>query len=178
VTEALLARADITPTADLQLGSRVIRTTIAGFALPDTAFPHLTLIRQTEVERVLSRALADRGIEVERGTELASVRGGPDGVRAVLRSPRGAGQAVFDFAVGCDGAASTVRSQAGIEWRGRPYPVEVVLADVELDGDLAADAARVVADADWYSRSPSASRRRGACSPPGSRAQGIHRPVS
>jgi hypothetical protein len=77
VAEALLARADTAPTADLQLGSRVIRVTLAGFALPDTAFPHLTLIRQAEVERVLACALADRGIEVERSTELASVRDGP-----------------------------------------------------------------------------------------------------
>jgi 2-polyprenyl-6-methoxyphenol hydroxylase-like FAD-dependent oxidoreductase len=144
VTEALLARADTAPAADLQLGSRVIRVTIAGFALPDTAFPHLTLIRQAEVERVLAGALADRGIEVERSTELASMRDGPDSVRAVLRSPGRTEQALFNFAIGCDGAASTVRAQAGIGWPGRPYSVEVVLADAELDGDLAADAARVV----------------------------------
>jgi 2-polyprenyl-6-methoxyphenol hydroxylase-like FAD-dependent oxidoreductase len=52
---------------------------------------------------------------------------------------------LFNFVVGCDGPASTVRAQAGIEWPGRTYPVEVVLADAELDGDLPSDAARVVA---------------------------------
>ena len=145
VTRALLARADIGPTADLQLGSRVIRVTLADLALPDTAFPHLSLIRQTDAERVLAEALADRGIKVERGTELISVRDGPGGVRAVLRSPAGTEQALFGFVAGCDGPASTVRAQAGIGWPGRTYPVEVVLADAELDGDLADDAARVVA---------------------------------
>jgi 2-polyprenyl-6-methoxyphenol hydroxylase-like FAD-dependent oxidoreductase len=54
VTQALLARADIAPTADLQLGSRLIRVTLAGLALPDTAFPHLSLIRQADVERALA----------------------------------------------------------------------------------------------------------------------------
>ena len=145
VTQALLARADIAPTADLQLGSRLIRVTLADLALPDTAFPHLSLIRQMDVERVLAQALADRGIEVERGTELISARAGSGGVRAVLRSPARTEQALVGFVVGCDGPASTIRAQAGIGWPGRTYPVEVVLADAELDGDLACDAARVVA---------------------------------
>lgn len=79
VTQALLAQADIAPTADLQLGSRVIRVTLAYLALPDTAFPHLSLIKQMDVERVLAEALADRGIEIERGTELTGLRDGPDG---------------------------------------------------------------------------------------------------
>jgi 2-polyprenyl-6-methoxyphenol hydroxylase-like FAD-dependent oxidoreductase len=144
VTQALLARADIAPTADLQLGSRVIRVTLAGLALPDTAFPHLSLIRQMDVERVLAEALADRGIEIERATELTGLRDGPDSVRTVLRS-RMAEEALFSVVVGCDGPASTVRAQAGIGWPGRTYPVEIVLADAELDGDLAGDAARVVA---------------------------------
>jgi len=145
VTQALLARADITPTADLQLGSRLIRITLADLALPDTAFPHLSLIRQTDVERVLAEALADRGVEIERGTELTGVHDGPGGVRATLRSPATVAEAWFGFVVGCDGPASTVRAQAGIGWPGRTYPVEVVLADAELYGDLAGDAARVVA---------------------------------
>jgi 2-polyprenyl-6-methoxyphenol hydroxylase-like FAD-dependent oxidoreductase len=145
VTGALLARADIAPTADLQLGSRVVRVTLAGLALPDTAFPHLSLIRQMDVERVLAEALAQRGVAVEHGTELTSLRDGPGGVRAVLRSPAGTEEALFGSVVGCDGPASTVRAQAGIGWPGRTYPVEVVLADAELDGDLAGDAARVVA---------------------------------
>jgi len=145
VTQALLARADITPTADLQLGSRLIRVTLADLALPDTAFPHLSLIRQMDVERVLAEALADRGVEIERGTELTGVHDGPGGVRATLRSPATVAEAWFGFVVGCDGPASTVRAQAGIGWPGRTYPVEVVLADAELYGDLAGDAARVVA---------------------------------
>ena len=145
VTPALLARADIAPTAEVRLGSRVIRMKLADLALPDTAFPHLTLIRQMDVERVLAAALADRGVEVERGTELAEVHDGPDGVRAILRSPARSEEALFGYVAGCDGPASTVRAQAGIGWPGRPYPVEVVLADAELDGDLAEDAAHVVA---------------------------------
>jgi 2-polyprenyl-6-methoxyphenol hydroxylase-like FAD-dependent oxidoreductase len=98
-----------------------------------------------DVEAVLTRALADRGVVVQRGTELARVRDGPDGVRAVLRSPAKAEEALFGFVAGCDGPASTVRAQAGIGWPGGTYAVEVVLADVELDADLASGTAHVVA---------------------------------
>ncbi len=54
-------------------------------------------------------------------------------------------EARFGFLAGCDGPGSTVRAEAGIGWPGRPYPVEVVLADAELDADLAGDTAHVVA---------------------------------
>jgi 2-polyprenyl-6-methoxyphenol hydroxylase-like FAD-dependent oxidoreductase len=145
VTQALLARADIAPTADLHLGRRVIRVQLADLALPDTAFPHLSLIRQMDVESVLAQALADRGIEVERGTELAGISDDPEGVRAVLRSGGGFTETRFGFVVGCDGPASTVRSQTGIGWPGGPYAVDVLLADVDLTGDLAGDCAHVVA---------------------------------
>jgi 2-polyprenyl-6-methoxyphenol hydroxylase-like FAD-dependent oxidoreductase len=145
VTQALLALADTAPAADLHLGARVVRVRFGDLALPDTAFPHLTLIRQMDVERVLAQALAERGVEVERGTELTAVRDESGVVRAVLRTPAGPEQARFGFAVGCDGPASTVRAQAGLGWTGRVYPVEVVLADAELDGALPGDAAQVVA---------------------------------
>src|SRR5512135_1924106 len=145
VTDALLARADIAPTAELHLGSRAVRVRLADLALPDTAFPHLSLIRQMDVETVLAQALADRGVTVQRGTELAGLDQDAEGVRAVLRSPGTVTEARFGFVAGCDGPGSTVRARAGAGWPGRPYPVEVLLADAELDADLAGDAAHVVA---------------------------------
>ena len=145
VTQALLGRADTAPAADLWLGARVVRVRFGDLPLPDTAFPHLTLVRQMDIERVLAEALAGRGIEVERGTELAEVRDEPGGVRAVLRTPAGSEEVRTGFAAGCDGPASTVRAQAGLRWTGRVYPVEVVLADAELDGDLPGGGAQVVA---------------------------------
>ena len=136
VTESLLARADITPDVCLHLGSRLIRARLAALALPDTAFPHLSLIRQTDVEALLSRALADRGLRVERGTELIAVGDGPTSACATLRSGAGIEETGFDFVVGCDGQESAVRNAAGIAWHGRPYREEVVLADVDFGADL------------------------------------------
>jgi len=141
VTEALLARADTAPEVSLRLGHRTARVRLGDLELPDTAFPHPSLVRQADVEKVLAQALADRGVTVERGVELAGIRDDGAGVQAAWRSGAAASAGRFDFVAGCDGPASTVRAQAGIGWPGRPYPVEVVLADAELDlsGDLAGD---------------------------------------
>lgn len=145
VTEPLLARADTAPEVRLHLGSRVVRVRLAELALSDTAFTHLSLVRQMDAETVLARALADRGVEVERGTELLEVRDGDGEARATLRSPAGLEPAACDFVAGCDGPDSAVRRAAGIGWHGGPYRKEVVLADLELDADLARGVAHVVA---------------------------------
>lgn len=143
VTESLLAMADVAPRADLHLGSRVLRVRLADFALPETAFPHLTLVRQQDVETVLSHALASRGIEVEWGVELIRLETGCTGVRAVLQSTASTETRACEFVAGCDGPESTVRRAAGIGWCGAPYREEVVLADLELEADLAQDVAHV-----------------------------------
>ena len=145
VTEALLARADIAPEGHLHLGSRVVRARLAELALPDTAFPHLSLVRQMDVETVLLQALADRGVEVERGTDLIEVCDGIGSAQATLRSRAGIAHTEHDFVAGCDGPESAVRRCAGIAWHGRSYGQEVVLADLELDADLARGVAHVVA---------------------------------
>ena len=146
VTDNLLDRGDTSPKAELHLGRRRVPAELADVALSDTAFPHLTLLRQMDVEEVLANALGQRGIDIGRGTELVSVSHGRDGVaRARLRSDRRVEEVTCRFVAGCDGPPSTVRSLAGIGWRGGPYRVEVVLADVELVGDLAPGILHVVA---------------------------------
>ncbi len=148
VVEELLANADTAPAVQLHLGRRDTLLRLAGLALPDTPYPHLTLLRQMDVERVLADALAARGVPVERGTELIWLRDVGEEVQVLLRSAVGVERATCRALVGCDGAESTVRSLARIGWRGRAYRREVVLADVELDGTLAPGIAHVAAGHD------------------------------
>jgi 2-polyprenyl-6-methoxyphenol hydroxylase-like FAD-dependent oxidoreductase len=146
VTDGLLERGDISPRAELHLGSKRVEAQLADVDLPDTAFPHLTMLRQMDVEEVLAAALVDRGVRVERGTELVDAGEGQDGfARAVLRAEKGSEEVTARFVAGCDGPASTVRGLAGIGWRGGAYREEVVLADVELEADLAPGILHVVA---------------------------------
>jgi 2-polyprenyl-6-methoxyphenol hydroxylase-like FAD-dependent oxidoreductase len=141
VTDALLERADVTPRAELHVARRTIPVRLSEMDLPDTAFPHLTVVRQMDVEAVLTRALEQRGIEIERGTELVDLvsADGKQGPRAQLSTDGVAEEAECRFLVGCDGSASTVRRRVGIDWVGAPHGEEVVLADLELENGLTPD---------------------------------------
>lgn len=145
VTGALLARGDTDPAVDLHLGHRVLRVALAELPLPGTAFPHLLLVRQADVEAVLARALADRGVAVERGTTFTGGASASDLAVATLERGGAREEVVTRFLVGGDGAASAVRRAAGLGFAGRAYHQDVVLADVELDGDLAPGVAHVAA---------------------------------
>ncbi|MEV6265620.1 FAD-dependent monooxygenase [Kribbella sp. NPDC051936] len=141
VADSLLRYADSAPTVRLHLRGRVLPVRIAELAVPDTAYPHLTLLPQARVESVLATALESRGVPIERGVELASLRSARrNGVQVQLR---GLGEATSDYLVGCDGADSTVRQAVGIGTSGGVYDREIVQADLELDGGLGTDTAHV-----------------------------------
>ena len=145
ITEQLLARADTAPQAQLHTGSRVVLVRLADLALTDTPFPHLSFIRQVDVEEVLAGALQERGVAIERGVELVKAEDGPAMARAILRSSTGLQHIECDFIAGCDGPESTVRQSARVRWRGGAYREEVVLADIELDAELSPGVAHVAA---------------------------------
>ena len=113
--------------------------------MADTAFPHLLIEAQASVEAVLSEALAARGVEVERRAELVDVHRETGAALARVRRSGREELVACRYVAGCDGPASLVRRAAGVGWRGGTYRQEVVLADVELDADLAPDVAHVVA---------------------------------
>jgi 2-polyprenyl-6-methoxyphenol hydroxylase-like FAD-dependent oxidoreductase len=140
VTADLLDRADTAPRALVHVGRRVVEAGLGHVDLRDTAFPHLTLVRQADVEEVLWGALRERGVVVEWGVEFVGLHSGSPVDGIVSASLRGAdGTAELHrcrFIAGCDGQSSTVRGVAGAEWRGAPYRVEALLADVEVGGDL------------------------------------------
>jgi 3-(3-hydroxy-phenyl)propionate hydroxylase len=54
------------------------------------------------------------GVTIRLRTELTAMTETPGGVRLSLRGPDGASQVTARYAVGCDGASSTVRKLAGI----------------------------------------------------------------
>lgn len=143
VIEELLDHGNRSPLARLHFGRREVTTQLGDVALPDTAFPHLTMIRQLDVERVLAGALEARGVRVERGVRFVGACRTEGGVRATLQHPQHVEQAESQLLVGCDGQASTVRGCAGIDSRGAPYREQVVLADLELDGELDPDGVHI-----------------------------------
>jgi 2-polyprenyl-6-methoxyphenol hydroxylase-like FAD-dependent oxidoreductase len=135
VVDELLARAETSAIADLHVRRRIVSVQLGEAGLGGTAFPHLTVVRQRDVEAVLEGALARHSVAVEWASTLMALSDcGKGPVHATVRSASGIEDVAAGFVVGCDGTASTVRRLLGVEWPGRYYPVEVVLADVELSG--------------------------------------------
>jgi 2-polyprenyl-6-methoxyphenol hydroxylase-like FAD-dependent oxidoreductase len=142
ITEKLVARGNDAVWVQLHTGSRGVRVRLFGLGLDDTAYPFLLFVSQAETEQVLDDHLAAGGVQVERQVELVGFHADPDGVSCTLRHAHGRTEQVRTrYLAGCDGAASTVRRGAGIPFQGGAYPQTFALADLEVDGDLAADAA-------------------------------------
>jgi 2-polyprenyl-6-methoxyphenol hydroxylase-like FAD-dependent oxidoreductase len=144
VTQALLDRGDQAVRLQLHLDGRDLALPLPDIDADDTSYPFLLVLRQAEVEAALLAHLAAHGLSVEWGAELLSYRGEEAGVVGALRHPSGRTTlARARYLVGCDGADSTVRRQAGVAFKGGHYRRSVLLADIDLDGELADRAAHV-----------------------------------
>lgn len=121
-------------------GAKAVTVGLADFGPADTRFPFILFVSQTQTEAVLGDHLAAMGVTVERGHELVRLTPGSDEVCCVIRDRQGQEKQVRTrYVVGCDGAHSTVRKEAGIQFQGAAYLQDFVLGDVEVDGALERD---------------------------------------
>ncbi|MET7619896.1 FAD-dependent monooxygenase [Streptomyces sp. NPDC005408] len=135
VTDELVARGNPAVHVRMHLPGRTVRMPLFDIGVGDTLYPFLLFLSQTETESVLGSRLAEAGTTVERGTELLELT--PEAAYTVcrLRHQGGREESVHArYVVGCDGAHSTVREQAGIGFEGHAYPQTFLLADLEVDG--------------------------------------------
>lgn len=135
VTQSLIAAGNRAVDLVLHAHGRTASAPLFDLGSSDTAYPYLLFLSQAETERLLLEHLGAAGIAVERGVELVQLTQDAAEVVATLRHREGGEERVrATYAVGCDGAHSTVRSQAGIGFEGSAYPQTFVLADVEAAG--------------------------------------------
>jgi 2-polyprenyl-6-methoxyphenol hydroxylase-like FAD-dependent oxidoreductase len=135
IAEELVGRGNDAVWVQLHAGGRVVRIRLFGLGLDDTAYPFLLFVSQAETEQVLGDHLTGRGVPVERGVEVVGFHVDPDAVTSTLRHRDGRTEQVrARYLVGCDGARSTVRRDAGIPFKGGAYPQTFALADLEVDG--------------------------------------------
>jgi 2-polyprenyl-6-methoxyphenol hydroxylase-like FAD-dependent oxidoreductase len=136
LTEAVVARGHRVPAVNLWVkGEAAARLPFESVGSGLTPYPFLHIFPQDQHERLLVERLLDRGIAVERQTELVSFADGENGVTARLRGPGGQ---EFDceahYIAGCDGARSTVREAIGTGFPGGTYRQIFYVADVEAAG--------------------------------------------
>jgi 2-polyprenyl-6-methoxyphenol hydroxylase-like FAD-dependent oxidoreductase len=101
------------------------------------------VMNEVDTERVLQERLEECGGRVEWATTLESFRLASDRVIASLAGPGGPTAIAAKFLVGCDGANSTVRREAGIGFTGATYAERFLLADLVLDWEMAHDEATI-----------------------------------
>lgn len=97
-----------------------------------TAAPPM-IISQAAVEAALRDRLTELGGEIEWGTPLVDIRQDDSGVSVAVGSED---EVRVGWVIGCDGAASTTRHVAGIDFPGVKLSERFLLADVRLDWDL------------------------------------------
>ncbi|MFF1715163.1 FAD-dependent monooxygenase [Streptomyces sp. NPDC058268] len=96
-------------------------------------FPYTLALPQERTEALLEQQALELGATILRGHEVTGLSEGPDGVRVQIQAPDGPLTMEAAYLVGCDGARSTVRGAAGIDFPGTPSTVLGWLGDVILD---------------------------------------------
>jgi 2-polyprenyl-6-methoxyphenol hydroxylase-like FAD-dependent oxidoreductase len=83
---------------------------------------HILTIPQRRLEQLLEQRLAELGGTIRRGHELTALSPHDDVVTLDIRGPGGDYRLRARYLVGCDGAHSLVRKQAGIGFPGTTSP--------------------------------------------------------
>lgn len=99
----------------------------------DHRFNFLLALPQSETERILEETLAERGVTVERTTEMLGFAQHADGVNVRLRNAAGEREATAGRLLGADGSRSAVRQTLRIPFTGARYDETWSLADITLD---------------------------------------------
>jgi 3-(3-hydroxy-phenyl)propionate hydroxylase len=93
----------------------------------------------------LEQYLVERALEIGRDTGLLELRGGNrvsavapdgDGVRLTVETPEGPYRIETDWLIACDGAGSPTRSMLGLDFQGRVFEDNFLIADVVMKADF------------------------------------------
>ncbi|MCX4821420.1 monooxygenase [Streptomyces sp. NBC_01142] len=104
------------------------------FTALDTRHGYTLFLAQAHTEALLEQRAGELGVEISRGYETTDLRQDDDGVVLQAHGPAGAETLRARYAVGCDGARSTVRQAAGIAFPGTGETLTGVLGDFAAVG--------------------------------------------
>ncbi len=120
---------------------------VTGIGGQMTPYPFLLIYPQDLHERFLVERLKERGIEVERQTELVSFEQQEHRVTSQLRRANGETETCnASYLAGCDGARSAVRTQLGASFEGGTYDQMFYVADILTTSEIANGEAHIAFD--------------------------------
>ena len=88
------------------------------------------------VERARQLQRQGRAIEIRGRNRVTALKVGADGVRLEVSTPDGAYALEADWLIACDGAGSTVRSLMGLDFVGREFEDNFLIADVVMEAEF------------------------------------------
>ena len=88
------------------------------------------------VDRVRQLEAEGRPIEIRGRNRVVSVQAHPDDVSLGIDTPDGRYELHADWLVACDGANSPIRSMLGLDFGGRVFEDNFLIADVRMDADF------------------------------------------
>lgn len=97
----------------------------------DGVYNYYLSIKQPDVERILEKALEEKGVKVRYQSTLKKIKQLDAVVKVSISSEENFAES-FSYVLGCDGAHSLVRDLAGIKRTGQNYDCHFLLGDVEL----------------------------------------------
>lgn len=98
-----------------------------------TTFPFMLIQSQADSERIIEAALCERGIMVERGTEVVAVSKQATSALVQLQSGNTINTVTASCVLDASGADSIVRKTLGISFDGKAYNEPWRLFDIELE---------------------------------------------
>ncbi len=104
-----------------------------------TEFPFMLLLEQSETEKLLAKFIQERGIHVERKTELIEIQQNSGEVISVLKSETKEEKIRSKYLVGADGAHSIVRKQLQIPFSGKLHSSHLFVTDCTAETDMPND---------------------------------------
>ncbi len=93
----------------------------------------------------LEQYLVERALEIGSETGLLELRGGnrvsavepqEDGVELIVETPDGPYRILADWLIACDGAGSPTRTMMGLDFQGRVFEDNFLIADVVMKADF------------------------------------------
>jgi 2-polyprenyl-6-methoxyphenol hydroxylase-like FAD-dependent oxidoreductase len=121
-------------------GRKMARIPLVDAGCRESPYPYLLVLGQDDNERLLGEKLAEYGVAVQWNTTLLELEQHASHAIATLGHSDGSTSPITaTWIAGCDGARSTVREQAGIDFPGAPYEHVFFVADVEAKGTMVPD---------------------------------------
>lgn len=103
--------------------------------------PAFINLQQYRLEELLVRRLRDlqsegRPVELRGGSRVTKVEPAATSVLLTVETPEGPYRLEAEWVVACDGAGSTVRRELGLEFAGRVFEDNFLIADVTMKADF------------------------------------------